>query len=235
MPAFSVAIAPRVVPSWRVWSMRDAGDDADRRVDDVGRIEPSAQPHLEHHGLGLEASEVQEPHRRRDLEEGRAPVAKVRVVDVEPLDHRADLVDQGDQLVRRGRAAVDAVAFLQPVQVGRAIEARTDPRGGQGCGHHRGRRALALGPGDVDHLQAEVRIAQSADQPPHPPEPEFGRDPRHPHPLVVQAAVQVIETFLIIPGHGDQPSTAAWAAGDAGASIDAIRALSSASERSLVQ
>ena len=86
---------------------------------------------------------------------------------------------------------------------GEQIQARADTRRGQGRGHHRGRRALPLGPGDVDHAEPEVGIAQPPEEPAHPAEAELGRGPGHAHRLVIQPAVEVVEAVLVIVGHGD--------------------------------
>ena len=89
----------------------NAGDDREHRVHDVRRVESPPHADLEHDRLHLPAGKMQEAHGRRDLEEGRpAMVHQVRIVQLELLDDWADLVDQLDQLVLRGRPAVDGNA-----------------------------------------------------------------------------------------------------------------------------
>ena len=124
------------------------------------------------------------------------------VVAFEPIDGLAHLVDQRDHLGRRRRLAVDRESLLQAMQVRRGVEPRPHARGRQRRGHHRGRRALALGARDVDDRQPGMRIAQPAEQPPHPAELQLGRDPGHAQPLVIEPAVQVFEAFLIVGQHG---------------------------------
>ena len=103
-------------------------------------------------------------------------VQQVRVVQLELLDDRADLVHQRDQLARRGRAAVDAEPLLQAVQVRRAEQACTKPAGRERGRHHRRRRAFALGPRNVDHPQATCGSPSRLEQPPHPAQPQLGGD-----------------------------------------------------------
>ena len=203
IPAFSVAIAPSVLPSCRVWSK--AMLVMTERTGWTTLVESSRppMPTSSTTASDLAPGEVEQAHGRGDLEEGRAAVAEIRCVGVELFHRGADLVDQRVELGRGDRPAVDAVPFLQPMQVRRAVESRAGTRRGQGRGHHGGRRALPLGPGDVDHAEPEVGIAQPPEEPAHPSEAELGRGPGHAHRFVIQAAVEVVEAVLVIVEHGD--------------------------------
>ena len=77
----------------------DAHDRRCERVGDVGRVEPSAQAHLEHRGIDRRPAKQLERHRRRDLEEGRlalqhavAPHRVDRIPHVERLDQIAPFI-----------------------------------------------------------------------------------------------------------------------------------------------
>ena len=200
----------------------------------VGRIEPPPQAHLEHDGVDPAAGEVQQPHRRGDLEEGRAPMPELAIVQLEPLDRGADLVDQLDQLVRRDRAAVDAVSLFQPMQVGRAVQPRADVR-------PRSSAAAMIAAVEPFPLVPATWITLSprCGSPSRRSSRLIRRsrssagNPGHSHPFVVQPAVEVVEPILVVVEHGIQPSTAAWAERGATASTGSIRTLGSSSLRSM--
>ena len=193
----------------------DAGDDREHGVNHVRRVESPPHADLEHDGPNLPAGKMQEPHGRRDLEEGWSPMVKqVRIVQLELLDDDADLVHQLGQLARRGRSAVDAEALLQAVQMRRTVQSGTKPGGRERGRHHRGRRAFAFGPRNVNHSQSEVRITQAPQEPSHSTQPQLGRNPGHSHPFVIQAAVQKVEAILVFVEHGSWVSSLSAGAGD---------------------
>ena len=182
---------------------RDAGDDRYQGADDVGRIEPAAHADLEHDRAGPLLGEVQQTHRRGDLEERQPAFVLAKDVAFEPFDGVAQLVHQRDHLGRRRRLAVDRESLLQAVQVRRGIEPCPHTRSTERRGRHRGGRTLALGARDVDDRQPGMRVAQPAEQPPHPPELQTRRGFEYMswRLLVVEPAVQVFEAFLIVGQH----------------------------------
>ena len=128
---------------------------------------------------------------------------------VELVDRRSDRVDQGDQLVGRrprGRRCVNRSSSRcrwgeqnRPVRTpeadrAAAIIAEVEP--------------FPLVPATWMIRSADVRVAQPAEQPAHPAQAELGRSPGHAQPLVIEPAVEVVETVLIVVGHG-----VAWRAG----------------------
>lgn len=147
------------------------------------------------------SGEMEEAHRRRDLEERRATIAVMRVFDLESLDRLSDVVDQLNDLGFRGRVSVDGEPFLEAMQVRRTIQAGGHARGRQYRGHHRRRGAFPLRARDVDDRQTRLGIAQPLEEAPHPPERQLRRDTRHSLPLVIQAMIEVIEAFLIVGHH----------------------------------
>ena len=101
MPAFSPAIAAIVSPRNAWWSSETGRDRGDRRAaDDVGRVEPAAEPGLEQHDVGRGAGEGEKGRRGRDLE-------------------------KGDR-----RARVDALAFLEQSDEQRVLARSARRRGG---------------------------------------------------------------------------------------------------------
>ena len=128
---------------------------------------------------------------------------KHRLLDFQRVDGGPDPIDQADQLVGGDRGAVDQVALFQPVQVGRAVQSGADARRRQGRGDHRGRRSLPLGAGDVDDPEPELGVAQLAEQPPHPAQPQLVERLGHAVPLVVEPAVQIVEAVVVDVEHGD--------------------------------
>jgi hypothetical protein len=71
MPAFSPAIASERVAEIAFVVHRDRADQRERRpVDDVGRIEPAAEPGLEQQPVRRDAGKGEEGRGRGDLEEG---------------------------------------------------------------------------------------------------------------------------------------------------------------------
>ena len=96
----------------------------------VRGIESAPHADLEHDRADVAAREVEQPHRRRDLEEREAAFLAAQVFGLDPIDGLADVVDQRDNLVRRRRRAVDREPLFQAVQVGRGVEPGAHARGG---------------------------------------------------------------------------------------------------------
>ena len=151
----------------------------------------------------LLAGEVQKPHRRGDLEESRSPLRMARVVVLELLDGLPHVVDQR----RRSSPIVAGLPSIKnrsssPCRCGEQYKPVRTPEAVERRRQHRRRRSFPLGSRDVDDLQAKVGITQSAQQAPHPAQPQLPRGPGHAPPLVVQPAVEVVESLLIVISHG---------------------------------
>src|SRR6185503_14610967 len=96
----------------------------------------------------------EEGHQRDDLEEGQSRVAE------RPGDAAADLLQKLAGAVLGDRAAADADPLAEVVQVRARVESGpqaggAQPRFGEGAG-----RTLSVGPGDVEHRRAPLRIAE---------------------------------------------------------------------------
>ena len=111
IPAFSPAIASSVSPRKSRWSNdTEVIAAAAGRGDDVGRVVPSAQSHLQHHQLGRHAGEQQERRGGQQLEHGdrRAVVGPFHLVQrrgqrvvIDDAPGQADALVEAHQM-RRG-------------------------------------------------------------------------------------------------------------------------------------
>ncbi len=140
------------------------GDGADqRRRDDVGRVEPAAEPDLDDRGIGWGAGESEEGGGGGRLEEAQLHA----VGGVERLG------EQGGQRLIVDQPPGEADALVEADQMRAGIDMRRearrlDRRAQKGAG-----RALAVGPGDVeDRRQALLGIAELGEQRRNPLEPE---------------------------------------------------------------
>ena len=134
----------------------ELGDAArDRRGDDVGRVEPAAQPDLDDAGVGGRAREGEEGGGRGRLEEAELHA----VGGLERFAENRGQHGVPDQLSGEADALVEADQVRARIDMG--LEPRRLDRGAQeGAG-----RALAVGPGDVeDGRQRPLRIAEPVEQ-----------------------------------------------------------------------
>ena len=128
----------------------DVGDHAHERQQDVGGVEPPAQPRLDHGDLHVALREVVEGQRGGHLEEREFQLLHAVAVLVHEIDH----------FLFGNHLPVDADALAEVVQVGRGVE----PRAVAGLLQHRGEDvrhgAFAVGACDVDGEEVALRIAQ---------------------------------------------------------------------------
>ena len=81
---------------------REVGDAGDQRlVDDIGRIEPAAEPDFEDAGVGRRPREGEQRDRGRDFEEARLDPAAASITSASSCRQRLVL----DQAVRRSGSA----------------------------------------------------------------------------------------------------------------------------------
>ena len=126
---------------------RKGGDRRNQRpLDNVGRIEPSAEADLEDAGIGGRAREREDRGRGGDLEEAG-------------LDAAAGVQDLGKQLFQAfvvDQLTGDPDPLVEPDQVrageGVDLVSRRFERGAE----KRNGRALAIGPGDVEHRRQPI-------------------------------------------------------------------------------
>ncbi len=118
------------------------GDDGDGRVfDDIGGIQPAAEPGLDQGEIGRFAGKGKKRRRRGNFEkcDGRGTVGGLAID------------QQLGEMIIADRASGGLDAFIETYQVGRGVDMGLEPSF-LGHGLHEGDgRALAIGAGDMDH------------------------------------------------------------------------------------
>ena len=102
IPAFSRAIAARVVSQVLAVIERDRGDEREDRLGGVGRVEPAAHPDLDHRELDLRRREVGEGGGGQRLEVGRRRAVRLLAGRDDP---RQELAEPLARRSRRRRSA----------------------------------------------------------------------------------------------------------------------------------
>ena len=146
---------------------RNRHDHRDRRLlDDIGGIEPAAEPDLENHGIGRLFGKEHEGHRRQDLEDGDLLSGIGRRHPPQGIGEHLVGDDPGGPCPRS-----DAIALVPVNQMRRGVDVDGEPRGLQERAAKSRRRTLAVGAGDMDDgRQLAVRVAEHFEQPADPVE-----------------------------------------------------------------
>ena len=134
-----------------------------RHIDDVGRIQRSAQSHLQHHKIAVAAEKVQKGNGRDEL--------KLRGVLRHGLGNGANLLRQVRQGFIRDHLPVHPDPLVKGNQIRRGIEPYPIARRLQHRGHAGTGTALAVGPGHMNKTQLLLGIAQPVQQNAHPVQP----------------------------------------------------------------
>ena len=155
IPAFSRAI-DRIVAEERLVIHAQAGDPAyTRPLDNVGRIEPAAEPDLEDAGAGRRASKGEKRERGRDLEKARLDLELASSTSVSSAASSSSSISRPAILIRslkRTRCGLVKTWTLWPAASSPARRKAHD-------------RAFAVGPGDVEHGRKPVlRTAEPVEQ-----------------------------------------------------------------------
>ena len=138
------------------------GDDADRRGDDIRRVEPPAEADLDHRDIDLFLREAAKRERRAQFELG-----DLHAVLLAGLHRGPYTFHQRGQLIARNRFAVDADALVVYLDIRRGIQPGLVSRRAEHALDHRAAGALAVRSGDVHHGQLFLRIAEPAHQGAH--------------------------------------------------------------------
>jgi hypothetical protein len=159
IPAFSWAMCEMV--------FANARDGRDFRRDDVGAVEPTAQPGFDHGNIDLLIGEPGEGHGGEGVEasRGRPHLG----------DDRLELPGQARKLPVAHHFAIDREPFADVDQMRAGVKADLIPAGLEHRGNHRASAAFAFGPGHMDGLDLVVRIAQFLEERPHAIEVEVLR------------------------------------------------------------
>ena len=131
-----------------------ARDHRHRGHADGRRVEPAAEPHLEHRDVHRLTREVVERERGRRLEHRR----------VEARDERAERLDAVHDTVLGDRLGVHADALAERDEVRRRVEANAVTGRLEDRGEQRRHRALAVRAADLDEPVAPLGMAQRGEQ-----------------------------------------------------------------------
>ena len=168
----------------------ERGNDRYLGRQDVGGIEPAAQPHLDDGDVHLGAAKVQKADGSDGLKVGHTGRA---------FNRRADLLHQCGDLVPRDLVPIHLDALAEGVHVGRGVKAGTVAGGPQARCAHGCRRTLALGAGDVHRREAGMRVAHSRQQPLDPREIErLGRITLKARLFVIRQTVEIGDSLCVI-------------------------------------
>ena len=139
----------------------DRRDARDRRRDDIRRIEPAAETHLENHAIEPGVGEQQQRRSGRRVEEGRRVR---RLLGAQRIDVRPEPGHGGGEPLVLHLDPSDPEAFGPALEM-RRREGSDALAGGaeQRLGQQR-RRALALRAGDVDDGEAVLGIPESCEE-----------------------------------------------------------------------
>ena len=142
----------------------DRRDDRDGGIDDVGRVPPPTEAHLDDRDVDRGVGEGGERHRGDDFELAhRRPAGLVGLL-VDELDERFDLAVGVDVGRRADRLAVDGDAFHRGLQVRAGGAAGASMERGEQRVDHPGHRRLAVRAADVDARVTTLRGAQDLHQ-----------------------------------------------------------------------
>ena len=153
----------------------DGRDHGKARRKDVGRVEPSAQTHLDHGHVDSRGREVIEPERRRGLEEGGLLI----------LEPGPPSLQERLQRLVLDLVPLDSDPLVEAKEVGGGVEARLESRGPETRIQVRRRGALAVRSRDQDRGEGAIRAPRRLEQALDPDEAGA-----HPGPL---EAVHLIE------------------------------------------
>ena len=142
----------------------DRGHDRNIRVNQVDRIEPASQAHLEHRCIKLRLREKPQDRKRRELEVSQRRCTTRAVDGDELLDQRC-VTDIG---------AIDARAFIKSQKMRRGIETDAIAGGAQNGIQRRACRALAIGTGDDNGRNIKANVEPLGDFT-HAVQPEINR------------------------------------------------------------
>ena len=139
----------------------DARDDRNQRHDDVGRVEPAAQPGFQHGQPDARLPEQDERDGGEAFKEGGFRSVRLRFQREHGL---LDLAGGGLQHGILDRGAVEQVAFMHAHQMWRGVAGDRVAGGAQDGFAECGDRAFAVCAGDMDDGQLALGVAEAFDQ-----------------------------------------------------------------------
>ena len=153
----------RVAEDLRVIQTDVRDDGACRRADDIRRVQPAAEPDLEHHDVAAAALKPEHGRRRHEL--------KLRRLVVHGRNARLQRLARGSKLRVRDWLAVDLHALGELLEKRGREQPRRIARRLQNGREHRRRAAFAVRARDVHELQRVLRVADAVQQLAHPRQP----------------------------------------------------------------
>ena len=150
---------------------RDAGDDRAVRVDDVHRVQPPAQSHLQDGHIQPAERQRAQDGECGELEIGQYHDAVITRSTV-PEPRTLDLGERRQKGISSDRLAPDAATFLEMHQVGRGVDPGPVPGLAVDGLQHGAGRAFAVGAGHGDHRAGHGQ-AHALRHPLHPVQPKL--------------------------------------------------------------
>lgn len=124
----------------------DGRHHADLCVDDVGRVQPTAEANLEDGGIDRLVGEECEGGGGRELEVGVGSVPRP----LAKIGERSNVAHGDSEFLTRRETTVDGEPLLHALQVRRSVRACREAMGDQDQGGKPRRRSLAIGSGHVN-------------------------------------------------------------------------------------
>ena len=147
---------------------RDVGEDAQLRVYDVGGVQSSSHAGFPKDEVALCLAEVQESEDGCGFKEGGWSGV------VEVCDGFLHLADEAEQGIGGDGAAVDLDSFAEVEEVGRCEQSCAVAGGAVDAFEHGADGAFSVGAGNMDEVEAVLRVAQAGGQAAGGFESEFG-------------------------------------------------------------
>ncbi len=153
------------VPKIFLMIERNVGDDADPRLDHIGRIETSAHADFEHRDVDSLAREIFERDRRQHLEKTRMPGQLT--FGHQPLGRAIHQFVDEREIVVRNCCAIHANALIDPNQVRRGVEPVFSPDACRMAASVAAVEPLPLVPAIRTPGNLALRMLQRLEQHPH--------------------------------------------------------------------
>ena len=151
----------------------DIGDDGEVGLQDIGAVEPAAEPRLDHGDVDVGIGEPLETETRGNFEERQALLDEIGF----------PLREEGEYIFLRDHLPVDADALPEITEMRRGEKAGAEPRRPEGGSEHRRDRALAVGPRHMDAAETAFGMAERLAEGLHRLQPGLVRPRLEPVPL----------------------------------------------------
>ena len=144
---------------------RDVSDDAEARVNHVGRIQTPAHADLKHNHVRPVPREILKAHRGERFKKAGMP--RQIAFSHQPFSGPVDHIMEHGEIVVGDRFAIEANPLVDANQMRRRIEPRLQPRSLQNGRQSSGRRTFAVGARDQHSWETILRMPQRREQHAH--------------------------------------------------------------------